>query len=111
MIPLTTKRAGPKLRTEVNLTTSDKRTSLEPVWIQNRTTVRLSTTNRLIRQCSRHSVDGFQRCVSSNHNDVSSDYKHPIGITHFVASIRVPGHVLNVKRIPSLSSASPISVT
>ena len=35
-------------------------------------------------------------------------YRQAMGITHFVASMRVPGQVLKVKRIPSLSSASAI---
>ena len=110
VVSLSAERAGPKLRTEVNLAKRDFASLRLPVRIQIRTAIRLSATNRLIRKSGRHSVNRLQRRISMHQRRFSTQYKQAIGITHFVASMRVPGHVLNVNRIPSRSSASAIFV-
>ena len=110
VVSLSAERAGPKLRTEVNLAKRDFASLRLPVWIQVRSAIRLSATNRLIRKSGRHSVNRLQRRISVRQRPPSTHYKQAMGITHFVASMRVPGHVLNVNRIPSRSSASAIFV-
>lgn len=65
VISLTTERASPELRMEVNLAACHKKQLYTPVRIQIRSTIGLSTANRLIRKCRWHSIDSLQRSIST----------------------------------------------
>ena len=111
VVSLSAEGAGPELRAEVDLAAGEEGAAMSPVGVQNGSAVGLAAAHGLIRQSGRHGVDGLQWRVSVCEWDGHIGYRHPMGITHLVASMRVPGQVLKVKRIPSRSSASPISVT